>query len=340
MTFAPDATVSQVGEEGLIRIFDVEGGSLGGRVIVPNGDDAAAWFLEPRYASVATTDSQVEGVHFDLRYTSPVAVGRKFVAVNLSDLAAMGARPRYLLLAVCIPPEQRVDVIQKIALGIQEMCKLYGVAVIGGNTSTIHGPMVLTATAVGRAEPDELVRRRGAQVGDGIYVTGRLGDAKAGLRLVLSGEVPARDTPYFSLYKALTDPQPRVEVGRRLAQKSLPNAMCDVSDGFGKDLRRLLVPEGLGARVEAQSLPISSALRAFADEAGFPAELEAMAGGEDYELLFTADPADEPHIVDVCSHAATPVTRVGTVTADPELEVLMPDGSIAELPIGFEHYEG
>lgn len=338
MPESTNSSVREIGEEGLIKIFDVEGGPLGGKVLVPNGDDAAAWFVDPKYASVVTTDTQVEGVHFDLKYTSPISVGRKLVAVNLSDLAAMGARPRYLLLSVCIPPECAVDVVKKIAHGIREMCKLYGVAVIGGNTTTIRGPMVLGATLIGRAEPDELVRRRGAQVGDAIYVTGRLGDAKAGLRMVQSGYLPDNESPFNVLYRALTDPQPRVEVGRRIAQHKLPTAMCDVSDGLGRDLRHLLVPEGLGARIEAHALPISQALRQYAQHAGFSAEQEAMQGGEDYELLFTADPADDRHVIEVCSSAATPVARIGTVTASPELEVWMPDGSVADIPCGFEHY--
>ena len=331
-------TVKEIGEDGLIEIFSVEGGSLGGKVLVPNGDDAAVWFLESKYANVITTDSQVEGVHFDLAYTSPVAVGRKLVSVNLSDVAAMGARPRYLLLAVCVPPQTPVAVVQKIAAGIKEMCKLYGVAVLGGNTTTIHGPMVLTATVVGRAEPDELIRRRGTQVGDAIYVTGRLGDAKAGLRMVQAGHVPSPSSPYYSLYRGLVDPQARVEAGRRLAQGRLVHAMCDVSDGFGRDVRRLLVPEGLGARIDGHALPISQALRSYAAEAGLSAELEALMGGEDYELLFTADPVEEALIIEACSSAATPVCRVGTVLAEPELEVIMPDGAVVDLPTGFEHY--
>lgn len=331
-------TVRELGEDGLIEIFSVEGGSLGGKVLVPNGDDAAVWFLESRYANVITTDSQVEGVHFDLAYTSPVAVGRKLVSVNLSDVAAMGARPRYLLLSVSIGPEVPVAVVQKIAAGIREVCKLHGVAVLGGNTTTTRGPMVLNATVVGRVEPDQIVRRRGTQVGDFIYVTGRLGDAKAGLRMVQSGHVPSQDSAYYPLYKALVDPQPRVEAGRRLANGHMVHAMCDVSDGLGKDLRRLLVPEGLGARVDAQSLPISQALRTYGLEAGFSPELEALMGGEDYELLFTADPVEEPLIIETCASAATPVCRVGTVLASPELEVFMPDGSVVDLPTGFEHY--
>lgn len=338
MSQASEQRVWEIGEQGLIQIFDVEGGALGGKVLVANGDDAAAWFVDPKYASVVTTDSQVEGVHFDLSYASPVMLGRKLMAVNLSDLAAMGARPRYVLLSVCIPAQYRVDLVQKIAHGIREMCKLHGVAVIGGNTSTIKGPMVLGATLIGRAEPDELVRRRGAQVGDAIYVTGRLGDAKAGLRMLQAGHRPAPDSPFHALYAAHSNPQPRVEVGRRIAQHRLPTSMCDVSDGLGADLRHLLVPEGLGARLEGAALPLSDAMRAYAQQAGFSAEEEALTGGEDYELLFTADPADDRHVVDICSSAATPVARIGTVTSAPDLEVILSDGSVCDLPTGFEHY--
>lgn len=333
-----DLTVASLGEEGLIEIFAATGAPLGSKVLVGNGDDAAAWFVDPKYASVITTDTLVEGEHFDLAYTPPNMVGRKLMAVNLSDIAAMGARPRYALLSISVPGEVRVDVVQRIAAGIREMCKLHGVAVFGGNVSRIRGPMVLTATIIGRAEPGEIVRRRGTQAGDAIFVTGHLGQARAGLALVQSGWRPARMDPRYPLFEALVDPQPRVLAGRALSRPSLLHAMCDVSDGFGRDLRRMLVPEGLGARIEATSLPISAALRAYAASAGLEPEQLALEGGEDYELLFTADPHDERPIVEACASAGTPVARVGTVTVDPELEVIMPDGSVVPLPSGFTHF--
>ena len=153
-----------------------------------------------------------------------------------------------------------------------------------------------------------------------------------------SGHIPEQDAPWYPLYRALVDPQPRVEAGRRIGQHSLAHAMCDVSDGFAADLRSLLVPEGLGARIEAHALPVSGPLQSYCEARGLSAETYALSGGEDYELMFTADPADEPHIVEVLTATATPVVRVGEVTAAPDIEVYSSDGTVTELPGGFEHY--
>ncbi len=327
-----------LGEDGLIALFGQPGGALGDKVVVANGDDAAAWFVEPRYVSLITTDTLVEGVHFDLSYTPAHAVGQKLLAVSLSDIAAMGARPRYALLSVSFPPNTPAEIAERIALGARECAKQFGVAIIGGNTTRTSGPIVLASTVIGRAEPHEIVRRRGTHIGDVIFVTGTLGDARGGLHLAKHAGRPAHSDHRLALFDALIAPRPRVEVGRRLAQASLLHAMCDVSDGLGRDLRRLLEPEGLGARLDANLLPISAALRAYAAELGQPAEPWAIAGGEDYELLFTADPADERAIIDTCASIAVPVTRIGHVTTDTEIEVIMTDGSVVPAATGFEHF--
>lgn len=333
-------TVGQVGEDALIELFSVEGGALGEKVLVPNGDDCAAWFVEPKYASVITTDTLVEGVHFDRAYTPATALGRKLVAVSLSDVAAMGATARYLLLSVCLPPETEIRWVVQLTAGIREICRAHGVAVIGGNTTRIQGPVVLTSTVIGRIQPPELIRRRGSLLGDAIFVTGRLGEARAGLELLQAGLRPGPEDSASSLVAALIDPQPRLKAGRRLAEAHLAHAMCDVSDGLGRDLRRLLIPEGLGARLEANLLPLSAPLRSFCGQKGRSPIDYALRGGEDYELLFTAAPEDEPAIHEACAQAGTPVSRIGVVTAGPEVEIFLEDGTVLEVPTGFEHFEG
>jgi thiamine-monophosphate kinase len=331
-------TVGELGEDRLIEIFASEAGSLGSRVVVPNGDDAAAFVVEPKYSVVVTTDTLVEGVHFDLSYTPLNKVGRKLMAVNLSDIAAMGARPRYVLLSVTIPPDFTVEGAKAIASGICDQCRSHGVAIIGGNTTRTSGPLVLTATLIGRAEPNELIRRRGTQHQDAVFVTGSLGDANAGLRLIRDQTLPTGEHPLFPLFSALIDPVPRIEAGRALARTGLVHAMCDVSDGLGRDLLRLLVPEGLGARIDAHALPISAALRSWAREEKLSPEIIALEGGEDYELLFTASPEYEREIFEVLHEIAVPVTRIGTVISSPEIEIFMPDGSVIAPPAGFDHF--
>jgi len=258
--------------------------------------------------------------------------------VNLSDIAAMGARPRYVFLSMCLPPETLVETAKGIASGIRDHCRTHGVSILGGNTTRTTGPMVLTATLIGRVEPDDIIRRRGTQYEDGIYVTGRLGEANAGLRLSRTMTLPTSEHPFYPLFQALMDPAPRIEAGRALARTKVVHAMCDVSDGLGRDLSHLLGPEGLGARIEAHLLPISNALRMFARDAGLSAEELALEGGEDYELLFTADPAHEKEVFEACASVVVPVTRIGTVVANPEIEVFMPDGAVISPPEGFDHF--
>lgn len=332
-------TVGALGEQGLIDIFSIDAGALGSKVLVGNGDDAAAWFNDPKNCSVITTDCQIERIHFDLAYAAPQKVGRKLIAVNLSDLAAMGATPRYALLSVSFTAETPVEVATGIAAGIREQCRAHGVAILGGNTARTDGPIHLTATLIGRAQPSELTLRRGTLVGDAVFVTGQLGSARAGLQVAETEGANLRPGDYRrELLDALVDPEPRVKAGRGLAKASLLHAMCDVSDGLGTDLRHLLVPEGLGVRLDAPSLPISPALRRFAGESGSSAELLALQGGEDYELLFTAAPEDEKLVRDTCASSATPVSRIGVVTVSPEIEVTMPDGRILPVPGGFDHF--
>lgn len=331
-------TIASLGEDRVIELFAPSGGALGEKIVVPNGDDAAAYFVEPRYVSVVTTDTMVERVHFELSHGPALRLGRKLMAVNLSDIAAMGASPRYALISVCFPKSTPIGVVEAIAEGVQASARSFGVAIIGGNVTSSPGPIVLAATLIGRADPEQLIRRRGTQAGDAIFVTGQLGHARAGL-LVLNSVGPVeKSDPRMTLVSALTDPKPRVAAGRALARTHLVHAMCDVSDGLGRDLRHLLEPESLGARIDASTLPTSAALRGFCQSQGFDLERTALEGGEDYELLFTAHPRDSEAIVSTCAAAGTPVSRIGMVTPDPSFEVLNVDGEVEGLPGGYDHF--
>ena len=336
------ATVGDLGEDRIIEIFMRAQGSApaeddDGALVVPNGDDAAAWrFESSTSATVATTDSLVEGQHFDLAYTPPSSVGRKLLAVNLSDLAAMGARPRFALLSVCFPPSLPATTLEAIADGLADACRRERVTLIGGNTTGTRGPVVLTVTMIGEASTDRLVRRSGVQAGDALFVTGRLGDAAAGLHAALQGGRSDDAEPIGSLVNALVEPTARVAAGLALAETGCVHAMCDVSDGLGRDVRRLLGPYGL--RLHADRLPISQALRAYAARTEFTATRFALAGGEDYELLFCGRSEDEPRFIRACRNAGTQVTRIGVITEAPPIEVVLDDGRTEPVPTGFEHF--
>jgi thiamine-monophosphate kinase len=219
-----------------------------------------------------------------------------------------------------------VRAVEDIASGIGDLLLEHRVSLIGGNTTRIDGPAVLTATLIGSAPKERLLTRKGSRVGDALFVTGQLGDARAGLLAAQRG-ISAPE-----LVRAQTEPKPRVHAGIALARLGRVHAACDVSDGLGRDARRLLTADGLGARIEF--LPISPALRAVAPELGVDPARIAASGGEDYELLFTADAADEASIRAACGD--TSVTRIGTVMqADFTLEL---HGNSEPLPAGYEHF--
>lgn len=303
-------TLADLGEDGVIALF--ARASAAPDVVVPNGDDAAAWRVPDGEVPVITTDTLVERVHFDWSFASSREVGRKLIAVNLSDVAAMGARPRFVLISLSAPPAFDASRLGEIAAGVHARCDEDGLVILGGNTTRTDGPIVLTAVLIGSAPPARIIRRTGSRPGDRLLVTGTLGDARAALELWRTGQQVQED-----LRLRLADPTPRVAAGMALAATGRVHAMCDVSDGLARDLRRLLAPDGLSAHLDRAHLPISAANP-------FP-EL-AIEGGEDYELLLTAAPEDVAALA--AAVAPLPLTDLGpVVAADDEA-----------LPRGFDHF--
>jgi len=287
-------------------------------VVVDNGDDAAAVRIDdPTELMVMSTDSLVQGVHFmELNQ----AAGEKLVAVNMSDLAAMGARPKYGLLSLHLDRRVSVDSLKAMMRGFSEAMKQYGVQLIGGNVSKTTGPAVLVLNVIGGAH--DPIRRRTGQVGDGIFVTGFLGDAKAGLE--------AEEGPLFD---AQYRPTARVKAGVALGHSGVVTSMCDVSDGLSTDLGQLL-PADAGAIVEMSRLPISDALR---KHNSLEAVEYALSGGEEYELLFTS--SDEEAVFRICEECQTSVSRIGRLTAELGITVLQEDGKQRSLTSGFDHFQ-
>ncbi len=319
-------TVGELTEAEVIALFADPAAPAFPEIVVPNGDDAAAWRARPGMAQVATTDGLVEDVHFR-RSADPEAIGRKLLAVNLSDLAAMGAEPRLALLAVCLPRDLPAAFAARIGQGIGAAARAHGVHVIGGNVTRSPGPIVLHATLLGEVEPGRVLTRSGAQPGDRLLVSGELGRA----RLALAARERGLDPGVVGA--GLDDPQPRMALGRALAAAGVVRAMCDVSDGLAQDAGRLLA--GLGARIDPAALPVGEASRVLAAALGLDAAEEALVGGEDYELLFAVAPAALDRARAAAAEAGTPVTEVGEVTAGGG--IVRTDGR----PVGrgFEHFE-
>lgn len=304
------------------------------------GDDAA--LLRPRagFDLVITADLMVEGVDFRLGggWTSARDLGHRALAVSLSDAAAMGARPRFCLLSVGVPRARwRGRFLDKFYEGVRSLAGVYDVRIIGGDTSRTQGGVVIDSVVLGEVRRGRALTRGGARAGDQIFVTGALGGAAGGLRMLESDVVrTSRGVAGRGLVLRQRRPEARVEWGALLSEKRLATSLIDLSDGLSSDLAHVCRESGVGARVEAASLPVDPLLA----RAGWDKEEAlrlALDGGEDFELLFTADArqaAKLPREVD-----GVPVTRVGEVTGERGKVRLVRGGKARLLKAGgFEHF--
>ena len=297
-------------------------------------DDAALFKLEPGENVVVTTDSVVAGVHF-LADDPPGDIARKALRVNLSDLAAMGARPCAYTLAAVLPPDTTPEWLADFAAGLRADQAEFGVHLLGGDTVAGPGPLTLAVTALGAAKGDRVVRRSGAAPGQTIYVTGTIGDAALGLRL-LRGDTsladPVRRADLIGRYRR---PRPRTGLGQALP--GLASAAIDVSDGLLADLRRLCAASGLAGEIELTRVPISASVRALTDDQSFL--LNLLASGDDYELVFTVPPSPAPRVEELARAHGVPVTPIGRTGAGEGVVVRGAQGEALEIPDGgYRHH--
>lgn len=298
------------------------------------GDDCAILQLPPGELLLTTTDMLIESIHFRRDWTDFLSLGRKSAAVNLSDLAAMGALPRALFLAVAIPADLTAADLDLFFTGFLEVCHASKAVLAGGDTCSSKGGVSICVTALGTAPETAVVRRTGAHPGDGIYVTGTLGDSALALQWLMTGRTPPPE-----LLKRHLEPTARVEVGRRLGTAGVPTAMIDISDGLLADLGHILTASRVGACIEIDRLPLSPALRAVGDDDHLLYD-RALTGGEDYELLFTAPPEAQGEIDRIATDVDLPITRVGTISETCGEVTLTHAGSLCPLPQhkGYKHF--
>ncbi len=246
--------LAAIGEFGFInRIKSKVPGNPG--VILGIGDDAAVTAMTRGMLLLTTTDMLAQGVHFDLAWHDPVSLGRKSLAVNLSDIAAMGGIPRYALLSLAIPAELDLEFIESFMSGFLEQADRFGVTLIGGDTSSSKSGFVISVTLLGEQYPDKIAKRSGACHGDLICVSGTLGDSALGLDLLKAGGCSG------NAVKRHLDPVPRVELGSILAEKRVPSAMIDISDGLYADLGHILEASSAGAKICIDAIPLSADFR-------------------------------------------------------------------------------
>lgn len=301
------------------------------------GDDAAAILQPDGSLRLITTDLLMEGVHFRLAWGDLPALGWKALAQNLSDIAAMGGEPTHAVIAIALPPDWTQEQAADLYRGIGAMASQARIDIAGGDTVRSTGPLVISITVLGMVAAHAMLTRAGARPGDAIFVTGTLGRAAAGLRILDAG-LPISPTLEPAV-RAQLRPEPRLDAGRLLAGSGLVTAMMDLSDGVATDLHRLCRASGVGAIIDRSLVPVDPVAPAAcrqlpANCAGDPMTL-ALAGGEDFELLFTAAPTAENLLGNLL--APLPVTRIGRITVGEAL--LLQDGMHTEpLAWGFTHF--
>ncbi len=308
------------GEFGLIRwLRDHAPGHE--RVIQGIGDDCAILGTTPAHGvQVVTTDLLMDGRHFRLDRDGAVAVGYKAMGVNLSDVAAMAARPVAAFVGVALPRDRAAAIAVDLFRGLDEAARSYGVALAGGDTNAWDGPLVVAVTLIGEAFPPAPIRRSGARPGDAIVVTGPLGGSILGRHL---------------------RPRPRIAEAAAIVAAVPVHAMIDLSDGLASDLRHVLAESGgLGALLVEESIPIHDDARALSAIAGRPAVEHALTDGEDFELCLTLDPESAARLLRDPPNGTTPAL-VGTITGEPGLRWRRRDGRVVPLDLaGFDHLAG
>lgn len=293
------------------------------------GDDAALVDVPAGRQLVIAKDAMVAGVHFFLNDPADT-VAQKLLRVNLSDLAAMGAEPLAYLTVIARPKELGNGWLEDFTNGLADDQQRFGLSLIGGDIVSTPGPLMLSCTILGLVETGRALRRAAALPGDTIWVSGTLGDAALGLR-VIKGLAATEDEAFY-LIERYRRPQPRIDLGRRLVD--IAHAAIDVSDGLLADLQHILDQSTAGARIEAAKLPTSEVAH------GLPGWLEAaMGGGDDYELLFTAAPDATPRIDGIARELGLRLTAIGQIVADKGLEVIDEKGAALEVQgRGWRHF--
>ena len=307
-------TVGETGEFNLIdrirKILPVSGNK---DLIVDIGDDTAVIRIDKKKALLLTCDIQVEGRHFLFDRTTPYRIGRRSMAVNLSDIASMGGKPTYALVSLGLPADLPLESFHRLFEGMRDEMSAFGAYVIGGNLARTKEELVIDITLVGEVEASHVLTRSRAKPGDRIFVTGTLGASGAGMEVLrMYGKKAPRK--YAELVKRHETPVPRVEMGRRIARSGIASGMIDLSDGAAGDLYHICEKSGVGAQIHEACLPLPEHIGEIAKKCGRSVLDIALHNGEDYELLFTVSPsAPERKIRALSGNTGVAVTEIGVI---------------------------
>lgn len=299
------------------------------------GDDCAVVRKAGGLVDLWTTDALVEGVHFDLAWHPPGLLGRKAASVNVSDIGAMGGRPRFALLALGLSAACGREFVDEMMAGFLDVLAEHDMVLVGGDTVYAGERLMLSITVCGEMAEEQVCYRSAARPGDLVWVSGCLGNAACGLELCRRGLQGQQE--YALLCRAHLDPQPQVRLGRRLAESGLIHAMMDISDGLATDLAHICKESGVGAEIMAEEVPLAIELQKAAAALKLSPMQLALQGGEDYQLVFSAPAQNSNPLRNLSRQAGADITCVGRIVAGQGV-MLRQDGSWRDITFqGYEH---
>ncbi|MFC1573604.1 thiamine-phosphate kinase [Candidatus Latescibacterota bacterium] len=324
-------TLADIGELEFIERIRKSMPFDGGSIIRSAGDDCLVTEPFSEHPALFTTDTFIDGVHFTPAYASYKEIGHRCMAASVSDIAAMSGIPLYSLVSMSMPRSLLVDDAAGLFKGLSETAERYGCPACGGETTSTPGPLTVTVTIIGFAERDRLVTRNGAQVGDGIFVTGFIGDAMAGLIAFQENQADCH-----TLKRKFLTPEARIDISRKLTKSFRLTSMIDLSDGLASDLLHICMESEVGAVIEADRLPFSEEFQKLMNKTSRDPIEFALTAGEDYELLFTSDNDSS----DTMTIPGLPLTRIGTITRRQKgITIRFSDGSQEKISKkGYEHF--
>jgi len=300
------------------------------------GDDVAV-IESGKKVLLITTDLLIEDIHFELNWIDPFHLGKKALLVNISDIAAMGGTPKYFLISLGLPRNLSLSFISSFYRGLKDGAKRFGVDLIGGDTS-VSGKIIVNICLLGEGKRGSLLFRSGAKVGDDLFVSGTLGDAALGLKILQKNGPQGKPRGLIQRHHS---PSPRIQLGQALARHHGATAMIDVSDGLLIDAHHLLAESGVGAQIWEDRIPLSNLYQKWIHLFSKSPYQFALSGGEDYELLFTARPEMRQKVSELALSFKIPITHIGKIVPKSEgLHVIGLDGEkYSPARLGFEHFK-
>jgi thiamine-monophosphate kinase len=328
--------LKDIGEFGFIE--RIKGGCLirNENVIIGIGDDSCVFKTSAEVASLLTTDMLVEQIHFLLEAIPPYQLGRKSLAVNMSDIAAMGGTPKEAVLSVAIPDRVDLEYLDALYDGMKAMAKEFEVNLLGGDTTSSPGPLIINIALVGEAQKEEVLYRSTAKVGDVVFLTGPVGSAAAGLDIILKGRGADE---WEELIEAHHNPYPQIKTGRIIASMKVANSLIDVSDGVAADLGHICTESKLGAIIEEEMIPTTAQFRAYCAKFQENSRHLSLHVGEDYVLLGTVPEESATRLQKALESNGCQFHPVGKTVAESGLRLEGSDGSVEVIgAIGWDHF--